>query len=79
MLTSAEYETKIQIIYKQWKECRDPESKKILEIRGKLLRSAQNLCKKHELSNKVPEKTPEELAKPIDSDKVYDVAKMIFG
>jgi len=76
-MTADDYEKKIQLIYALWKKCEDPQSKKILVIRGKLLRTAQNKLKDQQKT--VLAKTPEELAKPIDNDKVYDVAKMIFG
>ena len=77
MTNFEEYEKKIQHIYTLWKECHDPQSKRILQMQGKLLRMAQNKCDKPEPYPK--QEPPKDVEKDLNNDEVYDVAKMIFG
>ena len=76
MMTYDDYERKIQLLAKQWRECKNEESKKILFIRGKLLRLAQDKCKERPV---YPEQKSIDKDKPLEPKEQYDVAKMIFG
>lgn len=74
-MTYDEYERKIQHLAKLYKECQDPQSKKILFIRGRLLRMGQERLKTTQSSTK----PVTDMTKPLEPNEVYDVAKMIFG
>lgn len=77
MNTVEDYEKKIMHIFALWKKCDNEQSKRILVMQGKLLRTAQNRCREAMKSRPIEPENSQE--KPLGPDELYNVAKMIFG